>query len=572
MDKYKTLKRLVLFNALFSVLCFFLPIVWLNGIENIGLGFSFVIGITVSKPSSPLYQDSYLAYVQSARLYEWLMRISFILAIASLVLAVLLFIKKYNNGSNKKKVDITILVSVALSLVSALLIFSILPISISIRGVVSPEGFYGYEPIITFVITAVIAVLFVKSKREIATAEGAPQVETVSPVASSNASSQITRVNAGTVSSQTAVPSGAHKTQKNYMEDKPMTKKDAEAILAYIWVRQYNNLPFDEALDKIMAYLIENKYVITPETAAELSKSVSADEDVSGDIPAANECGYAFDESANGKSVPLATNNGAWVGYGKASKNMRLARQAREENNSEDAKLYYGKVREEDPESGEAKFYYAYYSLHEGKNIELQKRFGNLCTILPVSIKRIKESAMESAEQYKIIKDIVNSFAPEAWAEISYMRHMNIEEKVGDSYVTVFEENEIRMIYLLGSDALDALGEQIDALSVSDPEYKKIASVAWEEYLALQQNWYKYKKGSTDLKIIMTSFKELGDRLGDDPAYKKIALEAWSEFVTFAQKFYALVEKGEAEIYAEKIKKLDPSYIMPKKSGCISKA
>lgn len=177
MDKYKTLKRLVLFNALFSVLYFFLPIVWLNGIENIGLGFSFVIGITVSKPSSPLYQDSYLAYVQSARLYEWLMRISFILAIASLVLAVLLFIKKYNNGSNKKKVDITILVSVALSLVSALLIFSILPISISIRGVVSPEGFYGYEPIITFVITAVIAVLFVKSKREIATAEGSPQGE-----------------------------------------------------------------------------------------------------------------------------------------------------------------------------------------------------------------------------------------------------------------------------------------------------------------------------------------------------------------------------------------------------------
>lgn len=184
MDKYKTLKRLVLFNALFSVLCFFLPIVWLNGIENIGLGFSFVIGITVSKPSSPLYQDSYLAYVQSARLYEWLMRISFILAIASLVLAVLLFIKKYNNGSNKKKVDITILVSVALSLVSALLIFSILPISISIRGVVSPEGFYGYEPIITFVITAVIAVLFVKSKREIATAEGAPQGEKTKKVKS----------------------------------------------------------------------------------------------------------------------------------------------------------------------------------------------------------------------------------------------------------------------------------------------------------------------------------------------------------------------------------------------------
>jgi len=28
--------------------------------------------------------------------------------------------------------------------------------------------------------------------------------------------------------------------------------------------------------------------------------------------------------------------------------------------------------------------------------------------------------------------------------------------------------------------------------------------------------------------------------------------------------------KGEAEIYAEKIKKIEPSYEMPKKAGCIS--
>ena len=42
------------------------------------------------------------------------------------------------------------------------------------------------------------------------------------------------------------------------------------------------------------------------------------------------------------------------------NKNLRLARQARAENNSEDAKLFYNKVREDDPENGEAKFFYAY--------------------------------------------------------------------------------------------------------------------------------------------------------------------------------------------------------------------
>ena len=61
------------------------------------------------------------------------------------------------------------------------------------------------------------------------------------------------------------------------------------------------------------------------------------------------------------------------------SKYLQLARQAKAENNSEDAKAYYNKVREEYPENGEAKFFYAYYSLYEGKNIEVPTKFINLC-------------------------------------------------------------------------------------------------------------------------------------------------------------------------------------------------
>ena len=44
------------------------------------------------------------------------------------------------------------------------------------------------------------------------------------------------------------------------------------------------------------------------------------------------------------------------------SKYLKLARTAREEDNSEDAKRYYDMVRTEDPENGEAKFFYAYYA------------------------------------------------------------------------------------------------------------------------------------------------------------------------------------------------------------------
>ena len=68
------------------------------------------------------------------------------------------------------------------------------------------------------------------------------------------------------------------------------------------------------------------------------------------------------------------------------SKNLRLARQARAENNTEDAKTFYNKVREEDPENGEAKYFYAYYSMYEGKNGEIPTKFANLCKTLTSSI------------------------------------------------------------------------------------------------------------------------------------------------------------------------------------------
>ena len=203
-------------------------------------------------------------------------------------------------------------------------------------------------------------------------------------------------------------------------------------------------------------------------------------------------------------------------------KYLKLARQAKLDNNSEDAKTYYNKVREEDPENGEAKFFYAYYSMYEGKVIELYSRFSNLCKILPSSIQLIQESSSSKEEQLKTIEDIVNTFVPETWAINKFMNSKNRETKIGDSYVTVFDYSVIKSCCVTGMNALKNLGDQCEKLFVADPECKKLAVIAWKEYVSLAQKWYAY------------------------------------------------ATKGEAEIYAEKIKKVDPSYEMPKKAGCIS--
>ncbi len=204
------------------------------------------------------------------------------------------------------------------------------------------------------------------------------------------------------------------------------------------------------------------------------------------------------------------------------SKYLSLARQARTEENSEDAKLYYSKVREEDPENAEAKYFHAYYSLYEGKNGEYGKRFANLCAAVSTSVKLVKNSYLSRDEQLKSIEEIFNSFVPETWSSNRYMNHKNHETKVGDSYVTVFDFSTINSCSKLGMQTLKALGDQVEALYDGDAEFKKLAVIAWKEYVSLSQKWYAY------------------------------------------------AVKGDAEIYTAKIKNVEPSYQMPKKAGCIS--
>ena len=204
------------------------------------------------------------------------------------------------------------------------------------------------------------------------------------------------------------------------------------------------------------------------------------------------------------------------------SKYLTLARQARAEGNTEDAKTYYNKVREENPESGEAKFFYAFYALYEGTNGEIPNRFANVCKVVGSSINLVKNSDATLSDQYAIISEMVAAFIPETWSLNRYMNKKNHETKIGDSYVKVFDTSSITACSKNGMFTLRDLGDTIEKIYNNDSGAMKIAVLAWKEYVSLAQKWYAY------------------------------------------------APKGEAEIYAEKIKKIDSSYEMPKKAGCIS--
>ena len=203
-------------------------------------------------------------------------------------------------------------------------------------------------------------------------------------------------------------------------------------------------------------------------------------------------------------------------------KYLRLARTARAESNTEDAKRYYDMVRTDDPENGEAKFFFAFYALYEGKNGEIPKRFSNLCAGLKASIKLVKDSDIDESEKLSTIGEILDAFIPEAWSLNRYMNNKNRETKVGDSYVKVFEASQISSVSKEGLATLKDIGDFIASIYSTSPEGMNLAAKAWKEYVSLAQKWYAY------------------------------------------------APKGDAEIYAAKIQKVDPSYEMPKKAGCIS--
>jgi hypothetical protein len=203
-----------------------------------------------------------------------------------------------------------------------------------------------------------------------------------------------------------------------------------------------------------------------------------------------------------------------------AMKYLKNARSAREENNSEDAKKFYDLVRTEDPDNGEAKFFYQYYSIYEGTNREIPERFKTLINNLKTAVRCVVESNESNDEKLSIVTDIVNAFVPLTWTINRYINTLYVQTSKGRE--RVIPSAEINKCCIIGVVAIYDLGDLV-AKSFPGKEGMALAVSAWREGVSLQQKWYAY---NYDGKTV--------------------------------------------EDYAAKIQKVDPTYEIPKKAGCIS--
>lgn len=203
------------------------------------------------------------------------------------------------------------------------------------------------------------------------------------------------------------------------------------------------------------------------------------------------------------------------------NKYLKLARAAREEDNSEDAKKFYDMVRVDEPENGEAKFFYQYYSLYEGKNGEIANRFISLSKVLASSVQCIADSADSEDEKLAILKAIVEAYVPMTWSLNRYMNNLTVGS--GENRQRVLSNEQIKSACITGVIGVYTLGDTIEKIFGGVPAAMKLAATAWKEGVSLQQKWYAYDYNGKS-----------------------------------------------AEDYAAKIQKIEPEYEMPKKAGCIS--
>lgn len=102
-------------------------------------------------------------------------------------------------------------------------------------------------------------------------------------------------------------------------------------------------------------------------------------------------------------------------------KYLKLARQARAEDNTEDAKKFYDMARTEDPENVEAKFFYAYYNLEDAINRDVPNKFTDYCKVAVACVTKLKEVEMEESEKIELLTTIVQTHTVTAFSTFSYI-------------------------------------------------------------------------------------------------------------------------------------------------------
>ena len=177
------------------------------------------------------------------------------------------------------------------------------------------------------------------------------------------------------------------------------------------------------------------------------------------------------------------------------TKYFKLARIAREEGNSENAKKYYELAYEDMPDNPEVKWFSAYYSLLECKNSEAASKFINLCSALVPTL-RLVARIEDERERNSLGKAILDTFLP-----LETTVHIATLKISGNTKALEEATNPI----------IRALGDEIIAIFGETEPYIGWAVFIWKFLIDKRHTWSKFR-----------NYNDKGKELWFDKMAKKI--------------------------------------------------
>ena len=192
---------------------------------------------------------------------------------------------------------------------------------------------------------------------------------------------------------------------------------------------------------------------------------------------------------------------------------LAVARELLKEGKVEDACCHYFKAGEENPQNAEAEFFGAYLGyqslIKENNGTSAANAFAAMVLCIEKAVKSVKESEGDMDEKLVVLTAMVEVYTP--------VTRFLFTNRFAAQYDRTIIGSGVQGLYKLGS--------------------------------------------------------AIKNEFGADHRAMKIAIEPWKEGVALQQKFYAYDYNGvKAEDMATEIQKVDPTYVMPNKAGCISLA
>lgn len=160
----------------------------------------------------------------------------------------------------------------------------------------------------------------------------------------------------------------------------------------------------------------------------------------------------------------------------------KIARRAKDDNNSESAEKYYDMILVEDPMSWEATFYVVYFRAMQCKIAQIQSAATSITNCLPSVLELIHSQVSDKEAQADAIVDIVTHTCL-----ISNMlynaaeNHFNqINYQIRENYRTEFVHNILSALYMMY-----ALGDCIDRLWSDCPDIGGAAAPIWKDAISV---------------------------------------------------------------------------------------